>query len=145
MFIIRLLLLVLPFVYMALIWIQTSNFDPESVYMLSTKIDMRFLLLIGAGLELAHLFEFGLLYLFIIFGFLLFGKLTTTKEIIAIILAGGYGVLDEIHQYFVPFRSFSYLDLLKNATGVLALWYLTRRKYMQENSKLGAFLKKLSN
>jgi polysaccharide biosynthesis protein VpsQ len=144
MVILRLLLLVLPFVYMALIWIQTSNFDPESVYMLSTQIDMRVLLLIGVGLELAHLFEFGLLYLFIIFEFLLFGKLTRTKEIIAIILAGGYGVLDEIHQYFVPFRSFSYLDLLKNVTGILVLWYLTRRKYMQENSKLGAFLRGLS-
>jgi polysaccharide biosynthesis protein VpsQ len=144
MFLLRLLLLLIPFVYTALIWIQTSKFDPESVYMLSTQIDMKILLLIGAGLELAHLFEFGLLYLFIIFAFLLFGKLTRLKEIIAIILAGGYGVLDEIHQYFVPFRSFSFLDLLKNATGILAMWYLTRRKYMQENSRLGAFLKRLS-
>jgi len=145
MIILRLFLLVLPFIYMALIWIQTSNFDPESVYMLSTQIDMKILLLIGAGLELAHLFEFGLLYLFIIMFFLLFGKLTKRKEIIAIFLAGGYGLTDEIHQLFVPFRSFSIIDLIKNGIGIWALWFFIKRKYNSKNSRVGVFLRKLPN
>jgi polysaccharide biosynthesis protein VpsQ len=144
MFIIRLLLLVIPFVYMALIWIQTSNFDPESVYMLSTQIDMSILLLIGAGLELAHLFEFGLLYLFLVMAFLIFGKLSYKKEVLAAVLAMSYGLVDELHQYYIPFRSFSIVDLLKNCIGVWALWYLVHRKYMNKMSRFGSLLRKIT-
>jgi len=144
MLLIRLFVIVIPFLYMALIWVQTSKFDPDSVYMLSTQINMNILLMIGAGLELAHLFEFGLLYVFILMVFLVFGKLSRRKEIIAIILARGYGVLDEIHQYFIPFRSFSTVDLIKNGIGIWALWFLIHRKYMKLDSKMGAFLRKLS-
>jgi polysaccharide biosynthesis protein VpsQ len=144
MFFIRLLLLVIPIVYMALIWIQTSNFDPESVYMLSTQIDMNILLLIGAGLELAHLFEFGLLYLFLVMAFLVFGKLSYQKELLAIVIAVGYGVVDELHQYFIPFRSFSLVDLFKNSIGVWALWFFTRKKYKSSNSRFGNLLKRIT-
>ncbi|MFC0476018.1 VanZ family protein [Robertmurraya beringensis] len=144
MFFIRLLLLVIPILYMALIWIQTSNFDPESVYMLSTQIDMSILLLIGAGLELAHLFEFGLLYLFLIMVFLIFGKLSYKKEMLAAVLAMGYGVIDELHQYFIPFRSFSLVDLLKNCIGVWSLWYLVHMKYMNKRSRFGSLLRKIT-
>jgi polysaccharide biosynthesis protein VpsQ len=144
MFFIRLLLLVIPIVYMALIWIQTSNFDPESVYMLSTQIDMNILLLIGAGLELAHLFEFGLLYLFLVMALLVFGKLSYQKELLAIVIAVGYGVVDELHQYFIPFRSFSLVDLFKNNIGVWALWFFTRKKYNSSNSRFGNLLKRIT-
>ncbi|WP_391557546.1 VanZ family protein [Robertmurraya sp.] len=144
MFIIRLLLLVIPFVYMALIWLQTSNFDPESVYMLSTQIDMSILLLIGAGLELAHLFEFGLLYLFLVMAFLIFGKLSYKKEMFAVVLAIGYGFVDELHQYYIPFRSFSLVDLLKNCIGVWALWYVVHKKYMNIRSRFGSLLRKIT-
>lgn len=144
MFFIRLLLLVIPFIYMALIWIQTSNFDPESVYMLSTQIDMKILLLIGAGLELAHLFEFGLLYLFLVMASLIFGKLLYKKEMLAAVLAMGYGLVDELHQYYIPFRSFSLVDLLKNCIGVWALWYLVHRKYMNKRSRFGSLLRKIT-
>lgn len=143
MFFVRLLLLVFPLVYMSLIWIQTSHFDPESVYMLSTQIDMRILLLIGAGLELAHLFEFGLLYLFLVMAFLIFGKLSIEKELLAAILAVGYGVIDELHQYYIPFRSFSLVDLLKNGIGVWAMSYVLRRKYENKKSVIGIFLRKI--
>lgn len=144
MFLIRMFLVVLPFIYMALIWIQTSNFDPESVYMLSTQIDMNILLLIGAGLELAHLFEFGLLYLFLVMAFLVFGKLSYKKELLACVIALGYGVVDEFHQYFIPFRSFSLVDLLKNGIGVWALWYFTRIKYYRSQSRFGDLMKRIT-
>ncbi len=129
---------------MALIWLQTSNFDPESVYMLSTQIDMKILLLIGAGLELAHLFEFGLLYLFLVMAFLIFGKLSYKKEVLAAVLAMSYGVVDELHQYYIPFRSFSIVDLLKNCIGVWALWYLVHSKYMNKSSRFGSLLRKIT-
>ncbi|MGG7620250.1 VanZ family protein [Bacillus coreaensis] len=145
MFFIRLLLLVIPIVYMALIWIQTSNFDPESVYMLSTQIDMNILLLIGAGLELAHLFEFGILYLFLVMAFLVFGKLSYKKELFAVVIAFGYGVVDELHQYYIPFRSFSLVDLMKNGIGVWALWYFTRKKYHKSQSRFGNLLKRITH
>lgn len=144
MFFIRLLLLVIPIVYMALIWIQTSNFDPESVYMLSTQIDMNILLLIGAGLELAHFFEFGLLYLLLVMAFLVFGKLSHKKELFAVVIAFGYGVVDELHQYFIPFRSFSLVDLMKNGIGVWVLWYFTRKKYHKSQSRFGNLLKRIT-
>jgi polysaccharide biosynthesis protein VpsQ len=144
MFLLRMFLIVLPFLYMALIWIQTSNFDPESVYMLSTQIDMKILILIGAGLELAHLFEFGLLYLFLVMAFLIFGKLSYKMEMLAAILAVGYGFVDELHQYFIPFRSFSLVDLLKNGIGVWAIFYIVRNKYYKGHSKIGRFLKKIT-
>jgi polysaccharide biosynthesis protein VpsQ len=144
MFLIRMFLIVLPFMYMALIWIQTSNFDPESVYILSTQIDMKILLLIGAGLELAHLFEFGLVYLFLMMAFLVFGKLSYKMEIFAAIIAVGYGFVDELHQYYVPFRSFSIVDLLKNGIGVWAVYYVIRNKYNKNHSKIGRFLRKIT-
>lgn len=145
MFFIRMLLLVIPIVYIALIWIQTSNFDPESVYMLSTQIDMDILLLIGAGLELAHLFEFGLLYLLLVMAFLVFGKLSYKKELFAVVIAFGYGVVDELHQYYIPFRSFSLVDLMKNGIGVWALWYFTRKKYHNSKSRFGNLLKRITH
>jgi polysaccharide biosynthesis protein VpsQ len=144
MFLIRMFLIVLPFMYMALIWIQTSNFDPESVYMLSTQIDMKIFLLIGAGLELAHFFEFGLLYLFLMMAFLIFGKLSYKMEILTAFIAVGYGFVDEWHQYYVPFRSFSLVDLLKNVIGVWAVFYVIRNKYNKDHSKIGRFLRKIT-
>jgi len=30
-----------------------------------------------------------------------------------------YGILDEIHQFFVPYRSFSFLDIITDSIGVI--------------------------
>ena len=38
-----------------------------------------------------------------------------------------HGILDEIHQLYVPLREFSYFDMLANVLGVLAGIYLTAR------------------
>lgn len=39
---------------------------------------------------------------------------------IPVLFAAAYGVTDEIHQYFVPERSFEFADMLANALGALA-------------------------
>lgn len=136
----------LPVIYMLLIWMQTSHFDPESVQVLSNYISMKLILLIGIGLELGHLFEFGLLYLLIIVAILTFRKLDSRKEFIALTISLIYGLIDEIHQYYIPFRSASFVDLTKNTIGVFVFWFFIHKSYfVNGNSKLGFFLKKITN
>lgn len=67
--------------------------------------------------KLVHLVEYSIL------GFLWVKALG--KRIITVILLGIiYGVFDEIHQIFVPFREFSVLDILVDGVGVIlgVLW-----------------------
>ncbi|WHY61110.1 VanZ family protein [Cytobacillus firmus] len=145
MVIIRCFLLILPFLYMGFIWLQSSHFNLESVSALSSLLDMRVILLIGILLELAHFFEFGLFYLLLIMSFLTLGKLNNTKEILAASLALAYGLIDEIHQIYVPFRSFSYFDLFKNCIGVWVVSYIVHRCYfIRKNSRFGAVLRKIT-
>ncbi|MFB3170673.1 VanZ family protein [Neobacillus sp. 179-C4.2 HS] len=137
----RFLILILPVFYMYLIWQQTSHFDPESVSWLSTVLSDAVILAIGATLELAHLFEFGILYFLVILALLSYGHLSKLKEILAIFISLLYGLTDEIHQLFVPFRSFSIIDLIKNAIGVFAIWIIINKKYYsKKHSRLGSFL-----
>lgn len=121
---------------MWLIWLQSSHFNPESLYELSYKIDERILLIVGIALEFGHLFEFGILYLMLILMILSFGGLTRQKEWFCFIIASVYGVIDEIHQIYVPYRSFSLLDLLKNMIGILAIWYFVHKSYFIKKSSL---------
>jgi polysaccharide biosynthesis protein VpsQ len=141
----RFVLTLLPILYMSLIWIQSSYFDPESLSSLSSQISLEVILLLGIVLELSHLFEFGVLYFFIIFTFLSFGKLTYFKEIIAIMLAFSYGVVDEIHQWFIPYRSTSIVDLVKNTIGIFVFWWIMHRKYFKRPySKVTRAMKKVT-
>jgi len=55
---------------MGLIWLQSSHFDPKSIYALTPQISYELLLIIGIGFELFHLFQFGILYLLFVFFFL---------------------------------------------------------------------------
>jgi VanZ family protein len=51
-----------------------------------------------------------------------------TAALTAILLAAIYGVLDEVHQYFVPGRFLSLTDLAMNLVGALlgGAWALLR-------------------
>ncbi|MDA6082602.1 VanZ family protein, partial [Escherichia coli] len=52
-----------------------------------------------------------------------------------------YGILDEIHQSFVPYRSATVIDAVKDITGVLVCWYLiSRALFYGKFKKLGKFL-----
>lgn len=142
--VLRLLLILLPIMYMTWIWYQSATFNPSQYehYWTNSYI----FLLFGAALELAHLIEFGILYLLIIVVFLSFGNLTRNKEIIAIVLSLLFAASDEIHQYFVPYRSFSLIDMIKNTIGIWGVWFLVRRRYYsQKPTKLGNFLRNITN
>jgi len=67
------------------------------------------------------IYHFGI---FFFLGIFLILSLTNQKYkplliILSIIIAITYGILDEIHQIFVPGRYFDYLDILTNAIGIL--------------------------
>ena len=125
---------------------QSSYFDPEYIYILSSEIRVEVLLLAGIGFELFHFFQFGILYLLIIFAFLSFGKFTKGIEIVAVIISASYGLIDEIHQIYVPFRSFSIGDLIKDAVGVLVVSFIIHRSYFTKSrTKLGAWLRRIED
>ncbi len=48
---------------------------------------------------------------------------STTRRhlVIAVIVASVYGALDEVHQYYVPGRFFSLIDMTLNAAGAVLL------------------------
>lgn len=128
----KIILLVLIFLYMAFIWIQSSYFNPSGLLKYADYISLDVVIIAGIILELAHLIEFGILYLLCIFFLLTFGKLTMKKEIIAALFSIAYGAVDEVHQIFVPFRSFSIVDLIKNIVGVLIFLYSFRKVYFKK-------------
>lgn len=144
MLLIKWILRVLPILYAILIWLQSSYFNPESVHAFSDYIGYTMIVLIGICLELAHLVEFGILYFLIILAFLTWGDLTFKKEVIGIIAAVSYGVIDEIHQFFTLYRSFSIVDIIKNTLGVAVIWWIMHKLYFKDqNSKVGNILKNL--
>jgi polysaccharide biosynthesis protein VpsQ len=128
---------------MVFIWLQSSHFNPEILYYTSLTLDPRVILLAGLLLESLHLIEFGILYILIILFQLSFGYLSRRKELTAIIISFLYSITDEVHQLFVPFRSFSIGDLIKNLIGIFLMWMLVRYLH-QRKSKIreGTFLQK---
>ena len=125
----RSVLTLLPIVYMAFIWLQSSYFNPESLSGLSSKISFELILFLGLVLELSHLFELGVLYFLIIMAMISFGRLTYFKEFLGVSLAFAYGFVDEIHQMYVPFRSASFIDLVKNTIGIVVFWWFLHQNY----------------
>lgn len=69
--------------------------------------------------KLVHFVEFGVL------GMLYFIAINKTSRItsksllflISVLLTGLYGLSDEVHQLFVPFREFSLYDILADLVG----------------------------
>jgi len=64
--------------------------------------------------DILHICEFALLSFLIAFGFS--GKVRSVYLILATII---YAILDEVHQYFVPNRYFSFYDILLDSIGVI--------------------------
>lgn len=137
----RLVVRLLPIAYMIIIWLQSSHFDPESIYTLSSRVNEGILYIFGAGFELFHLFQFGILYFLLVVAYLSFGKLNNQIETILLIVSLTYGMIDEMHQMFVPFRSFSFIDLFKDSIGVFVASYFIHKSYFREkDSRLGMLL-----
>lgn len=130
---------------MTWIWLQSSHFNPSKLEDIDDKIGVPLYLMLGAALEIGHLFQFAILYALLVMAFLTFGKLSVKIEILLFAVSVLYGVLDEIHQYYVPFRSFSITDLIKDSIGVVVVSYIIHKKYFHhKRSRLGRFLRSIT-
>jgi VanZ family protein len=78
--------------------------------------------------ESLHLVEFAILYLLFVFAAFFNKKLTPSSNLAFAVIAALYGLTDEIHQSFVPYRSATLIDLVKDITGVAIAYYIIRKK-----------------
>lgn len=126
----------LPFVYMGFIWYLSSE-PSDSV--------VRFGPYDSLIKESLHLVEFAILYGFWVLAFLTFGELSKRSNRIAVALSIVYAFVDEFHQSFVPSRSATVIDLVKDVIGVCAVWYIVHRTYFHNNqTKIGRSLKRIT-
>ena len=110
----------LPFAYMAAIWIMSSLPSNHFVELPDSEID-HFIK------ESLHLIEFAILYVLLVLAFLTRrGPFTMGLNVLCAIIAGLYGLTDEIHQSFYAYRSASWFDLVKDVTGIVVCFYFIR-------------------
>jgi len=135
----KILLRLFPFIYIVAVWVMSSMPDNAVVELPDSKWD--------AGIkESLHLIEFGILYVLLVLALLTFKGLTAKRNIILMIIASLYGIIDEIHQSFVPYRSATMIDVVKDIIGVLvASWILYGAYHKKRFFKLGRLLRKVEN
>jgi VanZ family protein len=119
---------ILPLAYMALIWTLSSFPADEFVALPDLSLDR----IIKESL---HLVEFGILYLLFALALYGNGQLTKKTSLIFALIACLYGALDEIHQSFVPYRSATWIDLVKDVIGVTVASYFVNRFYLKTKVK----------
>lgn len=112
----------LPFVYMMMIWMM-SSMPANAIVELPHSSTDRFIK------ESLHLVEFAILYLLLVAAHLTTGKFSLRWSIIFAVIASLYGLVDEIHQSFVPARSATVIDVVKDVIGVIVAAYFVHRSY----------------
>ncbi|WP_053368351.1 VanZ family protein [Bacillus sp. FJAT-27245] len=107
----------LPFIYMAMIWIMSSLPSNHFVELPDSSLDRTIK-------ESLHLIEFAILYGLYVFAFLS-GKIKFKRSVNMLLAAAAalYGLTDEIHQSFYPYRSASLFDLFKDVLGIAVVYY----------------------
>ena len=98
-----------PLALMALIWALSSQPDPAP--------DLGALQ--GAAAVLGHLASYAALWT------LFSWAMRFRRPLVALALTVGYGVVDEIHQSFVPGRDATAFDVGVDAAGAALAWALT--------------------
>lgn len=108
------------------------NYIPAVVYMAFifylSSIPLRFpevIDIIDPTKFFLHIAEYSLL------GFLL--SCANSSKMLSIFIGSAYGLSDELHQSFVPFRKFSIFDLLADVIGVcvgiaLFMYFISKKK-----------------
>jgi len=126
-----LLIKLLPILYMGLIWLLSSK--PADAYVTFKVYD-------GLIKESLHLVEFGALYALLALSFLIDGNLTKKTSILSAVVATFWGLLDEIHQYFVPYRSATVIDFVKDVIGVTIGYWIVHVSYIVKKNKFGLLM-----
>jgi VanZ family protein len=134
MFLLKWFFRVLPAAYMVAIWIMSSMPANALVELPALSVD-HFIK------ESLHLVEFGILYVLLVLALLTTKNFTPTASIFCAIFAGMYGILDEIHQSFMPFRSATIIDGVKDWIGVGVSWYVVRTSFFEKRRFAGIRIK----
>ena len=121
--------------YMIAIWVMSSMPSNALVELPNSKLD-------GFIKESLHLVEFAILYVLFVIPLAISGKLTLKTSMIVALISAAYGVVDEIHQSFVPYRSATIIDVIKDWIGVIAVWAHVRYHYFHKKKSI---LNKLTN
>lgn len=93
--------------------------------------------------ESLHLVEFAILYLLFVLFLLVDGKLSLRSNLIVALIACLWGLTDEIHQSFVPYRSATVIDLVKDVIGVAVCYWIVHRSFLAGENKLGRAMKRV--
>ncbi|MDG5471204.1 VanZ family protein [Jeotgalibacillus sp. ET6] len=117
----------LPFLYMSLIWFLSDRPSDTVLALQNESLDLFIK-------ESLHLVEFGILHFLFIAALLAHGKLTTATHTAAAVFAAFYGLLDEIHQAFVPSRSATVIDAIKDLIGVIIVYVVIQRAYFVQKN-----------
>ena len=125
MIFLKLLFRILPVAFMVAIWVMSGLPSDAIVELPSTSVD-RFIK------ESLHLIEFAIVYWSLVMAWLTTGKFTRKVSLICAFVAAAYGLLDEFHQSFMPYRTATLIDLVKDWIGVSVSWYLIRKAYFSE-------------
>lgn len=126
----------LPIAYMAAIWIMSSLPSNHFVELPDSTIDRTIK-------ESLHLIEFAILYVLLVLDFLTRERaFTPVLNVACAVFAALYGISDEIHQSFYPYRSASLIDFIKDITGISVCFYfvhgaLFKRKFVRLGKVLG--------
>ncbi|MDR6999337.1 VanZ family protein [Neobacillus niacini] len=108
---------VLPALYMAAIWIQSSFSSDHFVRLPEEGLD-------NTIKESLHLVEFAILYVLLVLAFLSWrAGLGARLNVACAVFAALYGISDEIHQSFNPARSASLFDIFKDFVGISVCFY----------------------
>ncbi|EIJ80336.1 hypothetical protein PB1_08242 [Bacillus methanolicus PB1] len=118
------LIRILPFAYMVLIWNLSSMPDDAVIELPFSSLD-RFIK------ESLHLVEFAILYVLFVIAFLTTGRFTVKRNLFCLVIACLFGITDEIHQSFVPYRSATIIDGVKDITGVSVFYYFVYQAYFK--------------
>jgi VanZ family protein len=96
----------------------------------------------GHGLDkVAHFIEFSLLGFFLSIGYFNAFSLTCAVKSVLVFLTGlPLGILDEVHQRFVPGRTSALTDVMADGAGIIAgiLVYLCLAKRKKRSPENGA-------
>lgn len=117
----KFLFTIFPLLYMGLIW-TLSSFPADAIVNTPFSFDS----LIKESL---HLIEFAILYWLLAFAFIQYDKWNERMSMFAAVIAILYGLTDEIHQSFVPARSATVIDFVKDTIGVVVSYLIAKRIY----------------
>lgn len=116
------MLRLLPIAYMIIIFILSSLPSNAVVELPDATID-------AFIKDALHLVEFAILYVLLVLAAFTTGKFSRKTNAVLAVIAILYGLSDEIHQAFVPYRSATVIDFVKDTLGVLAAFYFVNRAH----------------